>query len=162
MYTFRLLTMSDESLVWRMLAEAAHEASVAAVRGQPELARYAEGWGREGDLGIGAFDAAADGAVGAGWIRQWPEGMGGFAMADRRLPELALGVLPDHRGRGVGTELLRRIIQSAQGRYPGIALSVRNGNPVAQLYARLGFRRVVGTETINRAGTLSYTMTLLF
>jgi len=135
LYPFCPLTSRDEPLVWVMLAEAACEPSVEAVRGQPELGRYAEGWGRPGDMGIGVFEGHHI-AVGAVWLRLWPAEMTGFATADPGTPELAMGMLPEHRGLCVGTELFRRVIESARGTYPAIALSVRAQNPVIRLYTR--------------------------
>jgi hypothetical protein len=45
-------------------------------------------------------------------------------------------------------------------RYAGMSLSVRADNPAVRLYERVGFRKVVGTESVNRVGTTSYTMRL--
>jgi hypothetical protein len=48
--------MDDEPFLWRMLLEAAHAGDevdgVEALKGMPELARYVDGWGRPGDLGV--------------------------------------------------------------------------------------------------------------
>jgi hypothetical protein len=54
-FTYRPLTLEDELIVWQMLRYAAHESSVESVQQQPELARYALNWGREGDIGCVAL-----------------------------------------------------------------------------------------------------------
>ncbi|MGW5365762.1 N-acetyltransferase family protein [Actinopolymorpha pittospori] len=50
-----------------------------------------------------------------------------------------IAVLPEAQGRGIGTQLLRDILQSAQRRGVPVRLSVFAGNPARALYARLGF-----------------------
>ncbi len=57
-----------------MLYEAARMAedghiSYEPATGDPYLARYAQGWGRPGDIGVGAFDIATGLPVGAAWVR---------------------------------------------------------------------------------------------
>lgn len=42
----------------------------------------------------------------------------------------------DHRGKGIGTELLKRSIEKAQG---DVALHVEYDNPAKRLYERIGF-----------------------
>ena len=56
---------------------------------------------------------------------------------------LGLGVTAAHRGRGVGTALLRETLQAARARgLTRIELGVRAGNArVVQLYERFGFVR---------------------
>jgi len=58
---------------------------------------------------------------------------------------LVLYVKKDHRGRGVGTELLRKTIQEAEKRRLGfITLSLSSNNIVAfRLYCRFGFKEVM-------------------
>ena len=49
-------------------------------------------------------------------------------------------VLPEHQGRGVGTAVLRRVIDQAASRGLAVTLSVLRANPRARhLYERLGF-----------------------
>ncbi len=67
------------------------------------------------------------------------------------------GVVPEHRERGVGTELLALLMEAARGRFPGIALTVRETNPVIRLYERFGFRMLPGDLT-NRVGGRSVKM----
>lgn len=67
-------TPADEPLLWAMLFEAAHAAeqgmtSPDQLRSVPELARYVEGWGRRGDLGV---VGGPDGGAGAAWLRLFP------------------------------------------------------------------------------------------
>lgn len=161
-YSYRSLTKADEPLVWRMLYEAARVAeegrmSPESIRFDPYLAKYAKGWGRPGDLGVAAFARDNGEAVGAAWLRLLIGVDRGDGYIDDRTPELALGVMPAHRGRGVGTELLRLLVDAAHTCVPGITLTVRAGNPAMRLYERVGFRVLPG-ELTNRVGGQSVKM----
>jgi len=105
----------------------------------PELARYFEGWGRPGDLGV-----IADGEVGAAWVRLFTKDDHGYGFVGPHVPELAIGVAKGARGRGVGTGLLKDLLS----RVGPVSLSVETDNPAVRLYERFGFVRVgyVGTS----------------
>jgi ribosomal protein S18 acetylase RimI-like enzyme len=62
-----------------------------------------------------------------------------------RLVDISL--LPAHRGRGVGTGLLRALQQEATVAGKPLRLSVARDNPAWRLYARLGFKLVAEAET---------------
>ncbi|PZO37177.1 MAG: N-acetyltransferase [Pseudanabaena frigida] len=155
-YQVRDLTAEDESIVWTMLMYAAHESSIEAVQKQPYLCRYAEDWGREGDMGSVAF--ADNKPIGAVWLRLWSGSDRGFGYIDASIPELAMAVLPEYRGKGVGSKLLKAILEKAQGLFPAICLNVREDNPVVRLYERIGFVRVEGSKIVNRVGGVSFNM----
>jgi GNAT superfamily N-acetyltransferase len=55
------------------------------------------------------------------------------------LPELAIAVVEDQRGRGIGTALLDALLDRARGRFPALALNVHLLNPAVRLYVRAGF-----------------------
>ena len=109
---------------------------------RPELAKYVSDWGRDGDLGFVAVNVASDRPVGAAWLRVFSAGARGYGFVDDETPELGIAVLPHHRGRGVGTALLLRLLQTAGGTYKSLTLSVSTNNPAVRLYERLGFRPV--------------------
>ncbi|MDR7168857.1 ribosomal protein S18 acetylase RimI-like enzyme [Nocardia kruczakiae] len=163
-YRVATATPADEPLLWAMLFEAAHAAeqhmtSPDQLRSVPELARYVEGWGRPGDLGV---VGGPDGGAGAAWLRLFPADNPGYGYVDDATPELAIGVAPQLRGSGLGTTLLRRLLTDARQRYEAVSLSVRQTNPALRLYERLGFAVVPGSPIVNRAGTTSVTMVRRF
>jgi ribosomal protein S18 acetylase RimI-like enzyme len=55
--------------------------------------------------------------------------------AEIRIVDIA--ILPEHRGRGVGTRLLRDVLAEAAGR--GVTIHVERMNPALRLCERLGF-----------------------
>lgn len=57
-----------------------------------------------------------------------------------RLMEIAL--LPESRGQGLGTALLRSVLAAARTRGVRVTLHVEPDNPAQRLYTRLGFRLV--------------------
>lgn len=59
---------------------------------------------------------------------------------DVRVVDLAL--LPEQRGRGVGTLLLRAVQAEAAASGRTVSIHVERDNPAARLYDRLGFRQV--------------------
>jgi ribosomal protein S18 acetylase RimI-like enzyme len=154
--TVRALTIEDEPILWTMLMYAAHETSLASVQSQPMLARYAERWGRIGD--IGAVAILDKNAIAAAWLRLWTDDDRGFGYIDRAIPELAIAVLPEYRGNGVGSRLLKQVLELSQGLFPAVSLSVRADNPVVNLYQRVGFAKVEDSETVNRVGDISFNM----
>ncbi|AFY91711.1 GNAT family N-acetyltransferase [Chamaesiphon minutus] len=155
-YNIRTLTNQDESILWTMLMYAAHESSVDTVRENPALDRYVKDWGKSGDFGLVAIDNTH--ALGAAWLRLFPSNNRGFGYVDEGIPELAIAVLPEHRGKGIGTKLLIQTIELASSLYPAISLSVRANNPVINLYQRAGFVKVDGSEILNRTGISSFNM----
>jgi ribosomal protein S18 acetylase RimI-like enzyme len=53
-----------------------------------------------------------------------------------------LAVLPEHRGQGIGTELLTRVLADAATEVRPVQMHVERFNPARRLYARLGFRQI--------------------
>jgi len=156
----REASAEDEPFLWVMLTHAASmtpggAASVAAAKADAGLSWYVAGWTqRAGDLGVLAID---DGGapLGAAWVRLL-EREHPHKVATHEVPELAIGVEPAHRGRGIGARLLEELVRRARGRYPALALSVRETNPSVHLYARAGF--VVERAIVNRVGGRSLMM----
>jgi ribosomal protein S18 acetylase RimI-like enzyme len=103
---------------------------------------YVKGWGRPGDAAVVALEAGFP--VGAAWYRLFREGQGGYGFVDERTPELAIAVVPNARGRGIGEELLRALLEQARADgFAAVSLSVDPENRRAlELYERLGFERV--------------------
>lgn len=155
-YTVCALTAADEPIIWTMLMHAAHEPSLEAVQQQPCLIRYADNWGRAGDMGFAAYVETEP--IGAAWLRLWSTDDRGFGYVDDAIPELAMAVCPNCRGQGIGTALLCHVLEAAQDRFPAVSLNVRATNPALNLYQRLGFVKVAGSEAVNRVGGISFNM----
>jgi GNAT superfamily N-acetyltransferase len=58
-------------------------------------------------------------------------------VAEIRVVDIAL--LPEHRGRGIGTALLEPILAEADERGATVVVHVEQFNPAMRLYERLGF-----------------------
>jgi GNAT superfamily N-acetyltransferase len=71
---------------------------------RPELLKYYEKWGREGDR---AFIARVDGApAGLIWCRLFTRDFHGYGFIAEDIPEVSMSVYPEFRGKGLGTALL--------------------------------------------------------
>jgi ribosomal protein S18 acetylase RimI-like enzyme len=109
----------------------------------PDVKRYVSGWGREHDRGLLAIEQSSRTVIGAAWVRIWPEGEHGFGYVNDLTPELTIAVQEEHRGKGVGTELMQRLLNIAAQHHKAVSLSVDKINTLAfKLYLRLGFRIV--------------------
>ncbi|MFI7277049.1 GNAT family N-acetyltransferase [Streptomyces sp. NPDC049879] len=108
----------------------------------PAIAHYVAGWPRPGDFGVVAQDD--DGTpVGATWARPLPADDPGYGHVAPDIPEITLGVLPGHRGRGVGGALLDALVARAREEgVPALSLSVEDGNAAVRLYRARGFVKV--------------------
>jgi GNAT superfamily N-acetyltransferase len=107
----------------------------------PELARYIAEWGRPVDV---ALVALVDGEpVGAAWYRLFTTAEPGYGFVAADVPEVAVGVEPAARGRGVATALLEALLEHARrDGFRAVSLSVNEDNPSRRIYLRLGFRDV--------------------
>jgi ribosomal protein S18 acetylase RimI-like enzyme len=148
---FRLSAHADAAFLAEMLYEAVNwlddgaeeRPAMDAVLAVPENARYVDGWGRPGDLALYALDLR-DEPVGAAWFRTFSAAAPGYGYVADDVPELAVGVYPEFRGRHVGTLLVGALVARAErDGVRALSLSVHRENPAKRLYARLGFE-VVG------------------
>ena len=157
----RMATRDDEPFLWEMLYFAAHmdedgEISPEAAKQNPDLVKYVNDWGRETDIGCIALEPQSNQPIGAAWIRLLIANEKTTSYVDDVTPELAIAVMPEYLGCGVGTLLLQHLLEAAKQRYPRVVLSVRATNPAKRLYERMGF--VVTGEIANRVGTPSLNM----
>ncbi len=142
---YRQITSSDQAFLWEMLYQAIFvpPGEVAPARQEvyrPELRRYVQDWGKPGDAG---WLALVDGVpVGAAWLRLLTGEQRGYGYIDDQTPELSIAILPEQRGRGLGSRLLALLLEDAQQAFNAISLSVSLENPAQKLYRRLGFEVV--------------------
>ena len=110
----------------------------------PELQVYIADFGtRPGDHGILA--EAAGKVVGAALCRI----MADYGHIDNDTPSLAISLLPEYRGLGIGARLLNALLLLLrENGYQRASLSVQKENPALRLYQRAGFRILAekGTE----------------
>lgn len=133
-------TPEDLDFLWKMLYEASGHGDLS----DPTIALYLEGWGRPGDDAVVALDPDDGHRVGAAWFRLMSLEKPGYGFVDPSTPEVAIGVVPEVRGRGVGGALLPALMDVAHSRgFGGLSLSVRRENTAAvRLYERNGFVKV--------------------
>lgn len=145
--TLRSATDDDHGFLWSMLYEAVYWRPSAArpprdegVR-DPEVRRYLDGWGRDGDHAIVA--TADDEPVGASWYRLFTDDEPGYGFVDDTTPEASLAVAPTSRRLGLGRALLSALlVQARLDGFLAVSLSVEDDNPAAALYEQLGFEDV--------------------
>ena len=115
-------------------------------------------------VGVEAFKTLAETADDEGlfddrlWVAELDGRVVGFAAyADDELTWMY--VHPAHQGRGVGTALLRHLVDHATAEgVERIELTVLDGNPARRLYEREGFT-LVETRTGRLAGNESFAAT---
>jgi GNAT superfamily N-acetyltransferase len=73
----------------------------------------------------------------------------GYGFLDASTPEVAIAVVPDRRGAGVGGALLRALLNTARSQgFGALSLSVQRNNPAAlRLYERNGFVKVCAIDS---------------
>ena len=149
-FNIRRAVACDLAFLEDMLVEAAN--APARVRGRaetladPGIGHYINGWPRATDLGLVAIEA--DGPrMGAVWLRYFTGAEPGHGFVRDDIPELAIGVLADQRGRGIGRALLRAIAAMARDHgIDQISLSVEKDNPARSLYHSEGYRTTTSRE----------------
>ena len=119
---------------------------------EPEIFVYIDGFGsKQGDHGV---VAEQDGKiVGMAWTRIIPA----YGHIDDKTPELAISVLPEHRGQGIGSALMNRLFDLLRDHgYGRTSLSVQKDNPAVRFYERLGYR--ITDEKLDHVGHEDYIM----
>jgi GNAT superfamily N-acetyltransferase len=101
--------------------------------------RYVRNWGRPGDAGVLALEGPHP--YGAAWYRVFTADEPGFGFVDEQTPELTIAVVPSHRGKGAGKELLEALLERARADgYEAVSLSTDRDQ--AAWYERFGFETV--------------------
>ena len=110
----------------------------------PELQVYIADFGtRPGDYCIVA--EVEKNVIGAAWGRIMED----YGHIDNGTPSLAISLLPEYRGQGIGTQLLTALLRLLrENGYRRVSLSVQKENPALRMYERAGFQILaeMGTE----------------
>lgn len=109
---------------------------------QPELALYYENFGTgPADNCIVADDNGK--VIGAVWTRL----MNDYGHVDDVTPSFAISLYKEYRGKGIGTELMRRMLErlKSQG-YRRASLAVQKANYAVRMYETVGFRIIDANE----------------
>lgn len=108
---------------------------------QPELQVYITGFGKKDDI---ALAAEADGKIaGAVWARI----MNDYGHIDDDTPSLAISLYKDYRGRGIGTAMLKEMLDTLKERgYERTSLAVQKANYALRMYRKAGFEIVDENE----------------
>ncbi len=132
-YTLRPAREEEFEALWQMHREAFHDYAVATWGEWDEVARHAE-FRTEFD-GQPLTAIMVDGRLaGALRLEQHPDHL--------FVDEIMIGAA--ERGRGLGTRVMRDVMDEAARLDKPVRLSVFKVNPARRLYERLGFRRVGG------------------
>ena len=105
---------------------------------QPELSLYYDGFGSgPADYCIVADDGGR--VVGAVWTRI----MNDYGHVDDETPSFAISLYKEYRGRGIGTAMMRMMLELLKHRgYKRASLAVQKANYAVKMYEAVGFRTV--------------------
>lgn len=155
--TVRLMHTSDyvglpEFLYQAIFIPEGTEPPPRSIVNDPTLFAYIKDFGTQrGDFGV---VAEVDGqVVGAAWTRVIPS----YGHINGETPELAISLLPEFRGYGIGTKLMRKLFEVLQAKgFARTSLSVQKDNPAVRFYKRLGYR--ITEEKMDHVGNEDFIM----
>ena len=146
-YTIREMSPAEYPLLNNFLYEAVFipdgvEAPPKSIIYSPELQVYVADYGTQ--THDRALLAEIDGqAVGAVWVRI----MNDYGHIDDKTPSLAISLYKGYRGLGIGTALMREILDILKDTgYEQVSLSVQKANYAVKMYLKLGFEIVSEKE----------------
>ena len=102
----------------------------------PELQVYIKDFGKsKNDIGfIAEFNKKVIGMI-------WARVMNDYGHIDNKTPSLAMSVDKKFQNKGIGTILLRKILEDLKEKnYEKVSLSVQKENYAVKLYKKLGFK----------------------
>ncbi len=105
---------------------------------EPELSLYYEDFGSgQADYCIVADDNGR--VAGAVWTRI----MNDYGHVDDETPSFAISLYKEYRGKGIGTEMMRRMLDllKSQG-YKKASLAVQKANYAVRMYQAVGFQTI--------------------
>ena len=105
---------------------------------RPELKLYYEDFGSgEADH---CFVAEDDGkVVGAVWTRIMED----YGHVDSQTPSFAISLIREYRGKGIGTELMKKMLEHLKNQgFKKASLAVQKSNYAVKMYEKVGFRKV--------------------
>lgn len=102
---------------------------------EPSLWIYIDGFGTKKD--DFCFVAELDNRiVGAVWVRC----IKAFGHIDDTVPEFAISIYPQYRGKGIGTELMKAMLMFLRAKgYSQASLAVQKENDAVKMYQKVGF-----------------------
>ena len=111
----------------------------------PELSGYIKDFGKDTDH---CLVAELNGElIGAIWIRIFSEDEKGFGFIDSKTPELSMSVVENYRKKGIGTKMLKALLNKfTLLEYDQASLSVDKQNFAMRLYQNFGFETVNSDE----------------
>ena len=109
---------------------------------QPDLQVYVKDFGKnKGDLCLVA--QVSDKIVGAVWVRI----MNDYGHVDNETPSFAISLFPEYRNHGIGTALMKSMIDLLKTeKYKQASLAVQKTNYAVNMYQKIGFKVVSETE----------------
>ncbi len=107
----------------------------------PKLRMYDKYYGLS-HRDIGLYVLSGTGVSGAAWIRLINEDKGANAFIDAETPILTIAVKPEFRGQGIGSSMLKQLLQEAGSRYKQISVSVLQDSPAIAFFEKFGFTTV--------------------
>ena len=122
----------------------------------PDIFVYINAFGdKSGDLGV--VSEVNGKVVGGAWTRI----IAAYGHIDENTPELAISILPEFRGYGIGTKLMNKLFKLLkESGYKQTSLSVQKDNPAVRFYKRLGYKIV--DEKYEHVGHKDYLMIKYF
>lgn len=142
-YLIREMHLSEYPLLREFLYQAIYQRDQEkpiprSIIDDPNVAVYIQDFGKyKTDLCLCA--QLDDKVVGAVWVRN----IEGFGSIDDQTPEFAISLLPEYRGQGIGTELMKAMIRrlNREG-YSKTSLAVQKDNYALNMYLKVGFEIV--------------------
>ena len=146
-YIIRKLRQEEVKILDTFLYEAIFipegaEAPPMEIINQPELQVYVEDFGtKDGDK---CYVAETDGVIfGAVWVRI----MDDYGHVDDETPSFAISLLKEYRGNGIGTELMKRMLEELKScKYKKASLAVQKQNYAVRMYKNVGFEIIDENE----------------
>ena len=112
---------------------------------EPELSVFINNWGQPDDFCLVA--EVDDKIVGAVWTRILAGDIKGFGNIDDKTPEFAISLHKECRNKGIGTALMKQMLQKLKARgYKQTSLAVQKENYAVRMYKNVGFEIVAELE----------------
>jgi len=140
MYEIREIRPEEYPLLDDFLYEAIYipenvEAPPRDIIEQPDLQVYVADFGKKDDNALVAVQDET--VVGAVWSRIMKD----YGHVDDQIPSLAIALLKEYRGQGIGTALMRQMLLLLREKgYEKVLLSVQKANYAVKMYKAVGFR----------------------